>query len=335
MRVETNSTNGNFTANTSAPTTHTNIAPRNTKMDAGSETNSTSALGSIFYTSFSVLMVVGPVVGYLFQWAKMHNSRSCDGYSPFVSLILIACNTLRIVYYFGETFATMLLWQSMVMLITQFGLLLTVIKIRFAQRIVREASAANSSGVFSHPQGAHVPSPFTRFMHRVNPLLFTPAELVLKYIIAFVLVMVISLVMFRVAPGTASYMGYLSLGIEATLVMPQILLNLQRKSTEGLSYLLVFTWCAGDVVKMIFFVVEQQPKPFVVCGAVQLLCDVVVLLQLWGYRNPLSRKGYGVNISTVEDGGDANEEASHIVSPPDSRGASGGAPAFKEKSEWL
>lgn len=81
-------------------------------------------------------------------------------------------------------------------------------------------------------------------------------------------------------PGGASVVGYAALGCEATLVLPQILKNTRRHSTFGLDRVLVLSWIVGDTVKMIYFAVLHQPLPFLICGAVQLGFDGIVVMQL-------------------------------------------------------
>lgn len=78
----------------------------------------------------------------------------------------------------------------------------------------------------------------------------------------------------------ASAVGYAALGCEATLVLPQILKNARRRSTFGLDKVLVLTWVGGDTIKMIYFAALHQPLPFLICGAVQLGFDGIVVMQL-------------------------------------------------------
>ncbi|CUG90193.1 transmembrane protein, putative [Bodo saltans] len=391
-------------------------------LDAAAAVASSS---SYAYLAFSVAMVIGPVIGYIEQWRKMQQQRTSEGYSPAVSIILIACNTFRIVYYLGEPYALMLLWQSVVMLLVQLGLLVTVAKLNMAKRILQNAAIGNvgsedptTSRAHNNTNNASFSSKARSVIRACNPLNFTPSQLLLRYVFVLVSLLLLGSWIFSLSPvkgptiagylslgieatlvtpqlllnfqrrsteglsclnmakrilqnaaignvgsedpttsrahnntNNASFSskarsviracnplnftpsqlllryvfvlvsllllgswifslspvkgptiaGYLSLGIEATLVTPQLLLNFQRRSTEGLSWLLVVTWCVGDVVKMIFFVVESQPAPFVVCGTFQIGCDAIVLLQLWWYRDPLVSRRYGVHNVTDDE----------------------------------
>lgn len=81
-----------------------------------------------------------------------------------------------------------------------------------------------------------------------------------------------------------SVLGCAALGVEAILVVPQILRNARRRSCEGLTETLVGTWVCGDAIKIVYFVLAKQPLPFLVCGCVQLALDFVVIGQMIYYR---------------------------------------------------
>jgi len=50
--------------------------------------------------------------------------------------------------------------------------------------------------------------------------------------------------------------GLLSMGIEATLGLPQLISNFKTKSVKGLSIQMIGLWFLGDFAKTIYFVVE-------------------------------------------------------------------------------
>lgn len=46
---------------------------------------------------------------------------------------------------------------------------------------------------------------------------------------------------------------------------------------------MVLLWTAGDVFKTTYFVMNESPAQFWVCGSVQILIDVAILLQVLYY----------------------------------------------------
>lgn len=116
----------------------------------------------------------------------------------------------------------------------------------------------------------------------------TPRKFAVNYVgwacVAFVVVIFYYLSIGLLWHGAPSVVGYVSLGIEALLVLPQILRNARRRSTEGLSIILILTWVVGDVIKVVYYAYKKQELPFIVCGVFQILLDVVVIAQFVYYH---------------------------------------------------
>jgi len=81
--------------------------------------------------------------------------------------------------------------------------------------------------------------------------------------------------------------GFLSLAIEATLGVPQLVKNYKNKSTEGLSIALILSWFVGDAFKTVYFISTRSPLQFIMCGALQLLVDCAILFQINKYKRKL------------------------------------------------
>lgn len=47
---------------------------------------------------------------------------------------------------------------------------------------------------------------------------------------------------------------------------------------------MVLLWTAGDVFKTSYFVMNQSPTQFWICGSTQILIDVAILLQVLFYN---------------------------------------------------
>ena len=71
---------------------------------------------------------------------------------------------------------------------------------------------------------------------------------------------------------------------QATLAFPQMIKNCKAKSVEGLSFVLIMTWFGGDFLKTVYFIIYKQPRQFILCGAIQLSVDLIILIQLVVYR---------------------------------------------------
>jgi solute carrier family 66, member 2 len=84
-------------------------------------------------------------------------------------------------------------------------------------------------------------------------------------------------------PFLFEWIGTAALLIEAMLGLPQVVKNYQRSSTEGFSWFLLGTWILGDAFKTVFFLANNTPYQFVMCGIIQLFVDAVMLAQMLIY----------------------------------------------------
>ena len=103
--------------------------------------------------------------------------------------------------------------------------------------------------------------------------------------------------------------GLLALLTEAMLGLPQFIRNLRNKSTEGMRYsiivcfkyiytylqckfiffsmAMVAMWTIGDSFKTCYFIIRNAPLQFGMCGTLQIMIDLAILLQVYIYRNNL------------------------------------------------
>ncbi|KPI84518.1 hypothetical protein ABL78_6428 [Leptomonas seymouri] len=143
-------------------------------------------------------------------------------------------------------------------------------------------------------------------------LALTPHGFVYSYVatacVTLVAVLIFYFTVGRFWSSAPEVVGYVSLGIEALLVLPQILRNARRRSTEGLSVVLILTWVGGDIIKVAYYIYAKQALPFIVCGIFQILLDVVVVAQVVYYRFCLRRESGGGD-------GDAAATTRYVLSP--------------------
>jgi len=72
---------------------------------------------------------------------------------------------------------------------------------------------------------------------------------------------------------------------ESVLISPQILKNFRMGKIKGLSHLLVMLNWSGDIIKVIYFFINNQPFQFLMCGIIQIILDTTVILQIIYYKN--------------------------------------------------
>lgn len=91
-------------------------------------------------------------------------------------------------------------------------------------------------------------------------------------------------------PTYWSLLGFIGLGVEATLPLPQLLANYRSKSSRGFRVSLLASWILGDALKMYWFFTSttEIPWSFKICGMFQAACDLGLGVQymIYGDNEP-------------------------------------------------
>ena len=89
--------------------------------------------------------------------------------------------------------------------------------------------------------------------------------------------------------------GFIALGVEATLPIPQVLQNYRAKSCHGFRVSVLASWILGDVMKQLFFFsADRISLQFKLCAAFQMVMDLVLAWQFWMYGNREAEEDKGV-----------------------------------------
>ena len=110
-----------------------------------------------------------------------------------------------------------------------------------------------------------------------------PARPYWSFLAYYSLGLVVLQVLFGQNPSFTALQGYVALGIEATLPLPQILSNQRNRSCKGFRLSVLANWLLGDVMKMSFFFLADSSIPwsFKMCGLFQAACDSYLGVQYW------------------------------------------------------
>lgn len=91
-----------------------------------------------------------------------------------------------------------------------------------------------------------------------------------------------------------SLLGYIALGLESTLPIPQLIANYRRKSLAGFRASVLFGWLGGDSFKLLYFLFKRSPAQFTTCAVFQLSVDLAILAQRWLYREKTQEEEEGM-----------------------------------------
>uniref|UniRef100_A0A8K9UMB9 Solute carrier family 66 member 2 n=1 Tax=Oncorhynchus mykiss TaxID=8022 RepID=A0A8K9UMB9_ONCMY len=218
----------------------------------------------------SCVMVFGGTLPYLPQYQEIQRSSITEGFSTRVCLLLLIANILRI-FWMGKQFELTLLLQSVVMIITMLAMLHLCCNIQHTNRV------STKKRHFTDLDLCY----FWSWNAFEEYLLFCFAFTVLC---AFLTLLLLDSVLF------VEGLGSLAMLFDAIMGVPQLLQNFHNHSTLGMSVKMVLLWTAGDIFKTAYFVMNDSPFQFCVCGAVQILIDVAILLQVLYYGQDIGVK---------------------------------------------
>ncbi|KAM8892525.1 solute carrier family 66 member 2 isoform 2-T2 [Spinachia spinachia] len=209
-------------------------------------------------------MVFGGALPYVPQYQDIQRSGHSDGFSTRVCLVLLVANILRILFWIGKQFELTLLLQSVVMIITMFAIL----------HLCCEVQNSNRVSTRQHRLSDLDPRYFWKWSAFEDYLLFC---------FGFTVLCAVTTLLLLDSPVFVETLGSVAVTCEAMLGLPQLLHNIRNRSTKGMSVKMVLLWTAGDVFKTSYFVMKESPSQFRVCGSVQIIIDVAILLQVLLY----------------------------------------------------
>ena len=227
---------------------------------------------STFWSSVSaVAMAVSPPLPFVAQYMEMRRTRSSEGFSTLVPLLLLAANALRLAFWFGKRYSPVLVVQSVLLIATQLALLRLAVGLRAARahkkRDDERAARAPLAAFFAH------------FWAWDDFALYAGA-----FGAFFALCLAVGVCAQHVA-WLVELLGAAAVAAEALLAVPQIVHNHRARSVAGVAPLMVAGWFAGDGFKTVWFAATRAPAQFLVCGVWQLLADCVLAAQFVLYRD--------------------------------------------------
>ncbi|KAI6208802.1 PQ-loop repeat-containing protein 1 [Aphelenchoides besseyi] len=228
-------------------------------------------LNAMLFALAATFMVVGGAIPYVFQYVEIYRRKSALGFSLLVCLALCVANILRILFWFGKRFETVLLVQSIVMIGCM--LLMLEISVRMNKKML---PASQRKSIWK--------GDFVNAFWKWNDLSSFVAALAIFTVIASIVTF-----FFTRFPIYVEALGMVALLVEACLGLPQLIRNFQRRSTQGMSVNMVLMWLLGDIGKTVYFVVRKNPAQFWICSSLQITIDILILGQVYFFNRGAAR----------------------------------------------
>jgi uncharacterized protein with PQ loop repeat len=245
-------------------------------------TESASQLHNYMMIVLDIFMVFAPNIGFIAQIIKFRQVKSSEGFSKFLSFILLIANILRIFFWVGKRFTIALLFQSILMIIMQMILLKECLKYSNNDKN-KDKGKQYGNNLVSISSNPYLYKPIV--LWDMKNFWNWPFLLDYAYFLClFTLILgFISNVVGFDNHFYVEFLGIASASVEAIIGVPQILKSYSSKSTESLSSFMIYTWVIGDTFKIFYYINTNSPMQLVCCGIFQLSMDLVILGQIFYY----------------------------------------------------
>ena len=242
----------------------------NFEQKLNNDNNSSNIFWDIIVTTFNFLCDVGFVilssVGYIHQYYKIMTLKKTEGFSKFISFILIMSFIIRIFFWVGKRFEITILLNAIFGIVVQLLLLRICLKYDLSIKL-------NEKNIFKRILNL---KQFWNWPCFIDYLIFL--------IIISSLIAIISLIIGYDNEPYIFTLGVLTSLIESFLDVPQIYELYKSKNPFTISYLLVFGWICGDIFKVGYFFFRDTPIQLILCAIFQLTTDIILIMQIFYYR---------------------------------------------------
>ena len=257
----------------------------------------------ILKTIADILMVFVPSIGYFFQAMKFKQTKSSKGFAKFLCLLLLLANILRIFFWMGKRFTLTLLFQAIVVVISQIYLIHVYLEFQEDQPFYNKERTITDY--------------LTNWKETLNPKnIWNWVDEVEYYKFIIFLFFIFSIMSSLAGFKNTKFfevIGTISVSCETFIEIPQILENYKTKNTQNLSGAMVLMWFLGDLFKTTYNLMYKSPMQMIIGGIIMNCEDIVLSSQvlIYGENSILNKifkkKNKYVNLEDVKKTNESNK----------------------------
>ena len=257
----------------------------------------------IFNYSIDFAMIIAPSLTYVFQIIKFNKTKSSQGFSKFICLLIFLGNLLRIFFWLGKRFKKTLLYQSILTVILQIILVHYFMKYQNKKLYLQDIKVPstnkqlkiekkNNINLIKNYIAAYFSKTFKPKMFNLSKIfsikIFWNWQEEIEYYKFMVLMLIILSILFSIFRKNNLFLqiiGSLSASFEALTCFPQVVENCRTKVTKNISFIMVVCWFFGDSFRFGYNLYYKSPVQLTVGMGIMVLFDSILVMQLIMYRN--------------------------------------------------
>ena len=250
-----------------------------------------------------ILIIIGPSLGYFLQALKFNKTKSSKGFSKLMCLIVYISQVLRVFFWIGKPFVITLLYQSLLIIISQIYLMHLWVKYHHFPETVAITTQSKVISASNNRRNDLLES-LLNWSDTINMNKIWNWKKEIEYY-KFMLLIVFAFIVFGAITGIhnafiANLFGTLSVIFEILTLVPQIIVSYKTKNAKNLSTLMVTLWLLGECGKLIYNIVYKAPIQMLICGGIQIFIDSFILFQILFYNNIKKDPEKDINNSNTE-----------------------------------
>ncbi|KAI0065619.1 hypothetical protein BV25DRAFT_1989268 [Artomyces pyxidatus] len=214
-------------------------------------------------TLASIAMAGGPPLVYADQSWSIIQKKDATGFSRDICAVLLIANITRCFFWLGSQFEFALLLQSLLMILAQLALLYICI-------LYRPRISPESLGTSTRPLSFWQWPTYSQHI---------------EFLAGYIVCLTILILIFGRMELFVTILGFVALGLESTLPIPQLINNYKQKTLYGFRASTLIGWVGGDSFKLVYFFIQGSPLQFKVCAIFQLSVDIAIVFQRLMYGN--------------------------------------------------
>ena len=248
-------------------------------------------------------MIIAPSLAYLFQIIKFNKTRSSQGFSKFICLLLYVGNLLRIFFWFGKRFKKTLFYQSILTVIFQIILVHYFMKYQNKKLYLQDIKVPSNNKQLKLEKKNNINLIknyiAAYFSKTFKPKMFNPSKILsikffwnwqeeieyYKFMTLLFLILSILFPLFKKSNLFLQIIGSLSASFEALTCFPQVVENCRTKVTKNISFLMVICWFFGDSFRFGYNLYYKSPLQLSLGMGIMVFFDAILITQLIMYRN--------------------------------------------------
>ena len=223
--------------------------------------------------SLDLSMIFIPSVGYFFQALKFKQTKSTKGFAKFLCFLLLIANILRCIFWLGKRFKITLLFQAIIVIISQIYLI----------HVYFQYQEELPFKVDNKPLCEYI----LNWKETLNPsLIWNWSDEIEYYKFTFIFTLVMLIISTLVGYNNLKFfdvIGIISVSCETFIELPQIRENCITKNTQNLSGTMVLMWFIGDLFKTGYNFIYKSPLQMIIGGIVMNCEDIILSSQVLIY----------------------------------------------------